>query len=386
MVTPHQLEPRVVSSFQGAFGALERYLLDVVAGLKRKDGEILGTDAYNTTKLEQTIRTLELQFKRFGYDKAIDTSVKSLKALNADVLEQTERLAIDAGERSGFREFSKSSEFAVKSLIQGTEKSLLQASEKTAVEIGELLRRSLFGGVEYIDLLQQIESRINLNRSQTLTLARTSLHSFNSQLRVKHSKEVGIDWFALSGPRDHILRPWCSHWVGMRGTFKDFGKTRSKWGRAKHPFPISAFRGGWNCRHSWLPLFGSMVERYPIGPRYPNVYRVDYPQIDPKSELAAQKKGGLKATKTPKTISIPAQTRAAPAPKAPSVYQAKIDKDIAAIKKEYKEYSKQISMFSDKQRAEAVKKLQKSGANIQEMQAELRRLQEELKKKNRRKS
>lgn len=287
---PNKIERRVVNSFLRSFTSLEKYLRSVLRGLHRENG-LIATDAFNITKIENTIRTLELQLQSRGYKGAMAQQLDGLRELSGEVMETSRLLAEESDELPAFNEFARASGHAIDSMIEGAERELLQASSKTSVEVGELLRRSILGGVDYVDLLESIENKIGSNRSQTLTLTRSTLHSFNSQLRTTQAREIGVEWFLYQGPRDDLARAWCSHWVGMRGTEQSFNATGKKWGRDKQPYPISAWRGGWNCRHAFVPLIGASIERHPIGPRYPEIYDVPGKMIRPRQENIAQKKG-----------------------------------------------------------------------------------------------
>ena len=106
--------------------------------------------------------------------------------------------------------------------------------------IEQLLRRAVVGSGNVKDLLIKIQAQLGISKANAISLATTSLHSFSSSVRVANAKEAGVKWFAYIGPNEldgvrwtpgHVIREWCHHWEGRRGTIKMFEATSMRWGR-----------------------------------------------------------------------------------------------------------------------------------------------------------
>ncbi|MCK5806142.1 MAG: hypothetical protein KAI66_25140, partial [Lentisphaeria bacterium] len=98
-----------------------------------------------------------------------------------------------------------------------------------------------------------------------ITEASDVVSNFATQTRVTHFEEAGVEWWTLDGPNDERTRPWCKAFVSRRVTMDMANAHATDYGR-KHPLPPSISRGGWNCRHEWVPLVVDL-KRYKIGPR-----------------------------------------------------------------------------------------------------------------------
>jgi len=259
MPTTADIEPVVEAAFRRAFFNLSAYLRSVLKSLKTEQG-ILESDAFNMSRIDQTIRSLRVQMDVLGYRQAIQTELQSLANLHQQILDQGAAMDLP-------QEFSQESKMAVRMLLIGAETDMLQLGNSVAGTLGDVLRRSILGGTNFSDLVMDIEGKIESGMSRAVTLAVSTMHSFNSAVRVRHAEENGIEWFAYLGPDDEITREWCDHWVGRRGRLEDFENTAYRWSRGKQPGPVRAWRGGYNCRHELVPVFGKALKDYPVGPR-----------------------------------------------------------------------------------------------------------------------
>jgi hypothetical protein len=261
---PGSIEPRVVNALLSAFGNLDAYLRNIIKELHTEDGIIL-RDQFNLSRMDSIIRTLRVDMEALGYRQAIRTQLEGLSELHQEALAKMKALKKKGANVP--KEFSTESEAAIRMLLIGAEQELIAVAETAASTMGQVLRRSTMGNTDFSDLLIELQDLMGKTKQSALTLARTTLHSFNSMITVQYAEEAEIDWFVYMGPDDDITRIWCNHWVGLRGTLNMFQKTSHQWGRQKQPNPVSAWRGGWNCRHRLVPVFGDDLKKYKIGPR-----------------------------------------------------------------------------------------------------------------------
>jgi hypothetical protein len=242
-----------------AFTNLDAYLQSILAKLNRKEG-LLVSDAFNMETMNQLWQSLRVQMDALGYRDAILEQLTGLEQLHYEIQQE-------AGELGLPDQFSHKSQQAVSMLIRGADAELTQVANQAAEQMGQIIRRAALGGVDFSDMLLDIQKKLNIHRAQAQTLITTTLHSFNSHMLVQHAKEAGVKWYAYLGPEDDVTREWCEHWVETRGTLEMFEETAHQWGRGSHPAGIAAWRGGWNCRHHLVPLMGKDLEEWPVGPK-----------------------------------------------------------------------------------------------------------------------
>jgi hypothetical protein len=253
-------ERMIENSFRIAFDYLRRYVNRQIKDYNR-EGSVVLRDQFNIARMDNTIKTLRHEIDRLGYNQATITTLNILGEQVEEARKMFDDLELDD-------EFSTESETAIRMLLMGAEADLVAIAGDASNSLSDVLRRSVLGMAQFDDVLYDIERVCNIKQHQAITIAKSALHAFSSTIRVQHAREIGVKWFAYLGPDDEITRDWCGHWLGMRGTMDMFEDTSGEWGRENQPSPVSKWRGGWNCRHEFVPLVGKrQIERYPEGPR-----------------------------------------------------------------------------------------------------------------------
>ena len=86
------------------------------------------------------------------------------------------------------------------------------------------------------------------------TIATTRYMEVDSVILRKKSEEAGIKKFKYAGSLIKDSRKWCVEHVNKAYTLEEIEKWESqKWQGKKSGDPF-VVRGGWNCRHRWLPV------------------------------------------------------------------------------------------------------------------------------------
>ncbi len=274
MANPVTFEPRVESALMLTFGNIRAYLLNALGDLQEGAGGLLVADAHNIAAMEQIWQSFRTQMDVLGYRGAIQTQLGALRELQSQV--QKEAAKWKTGEKVD-PAFTQPSSIQIGMIMQGAERELLMVADTASAEITQLLQRAVLGGSSQSDLLIKVMTQLKIREDQALTLARTTLHSFNSFTTTTLAESVGVKEFSLQGPNElrgasiwtpgHTIREWDWHWEGRRGTWAEYEATAHKWGRDKQPPGIKLWRGGWNCRHFWRPVFVSERKNFPKGPR-----------------------------------------------------------------------------------------------------------------------
>ena len=257
----------------GTFNNIEAYLLNALGDLHVGAGGLLVADEFNVNTMEQVWGSLRAQMEILGFQNARMVQMQALQELNQQVIKEAKKWK---GERVD-PSFTQRSQVQIRMIMQGAELEMIQVADAASVELTQLLQRAVLGGSSQGDLLNKIMTQLKIREDQALTLARTTLHSFNSFTTTNLAESVGVEEFSLQGPNElrgasvwtpgHVIREWDWHWEGRRGTWAEYEATAHKWGRDKQPPGVKIWRGGWNCRHRWRPVFASEYKDFPKGPR-----------------------------------------------------------------------------------------------------------------------
>ena len=93
----------------------------------------------------------------------------------------------------------------------------------------------------------------NLRRYAT-TYATDSLNQFSASLTATTANEQGIDRFEYYGDVIRDSREFCKKHVGKEYTREEIDRIWAGSWAGKAPGDPFLVRGGYNCRHQWLPI------------------------------------------------------------------------------------------------------------------------------------
>lgn len=255
---PSKYEPNVQRAFKVALDRTRTQLEQLILSLQSTDGIIDG-GALNITRIANAAATLVSTIDGAGFSQAIEVQAQAIRDIAFDVLkEYPDDLPA---------KFSADSQAAMEMLVAGADADVTSAMQAMASSVAAMLRAAAMGGVKVADLLARVGNVLGLSEAQILTISTSALHSFSASVTIQQSKEAGVEWYVYLGPNDPSTREWCGHWVGRRGRLEDFEATADQWGRSKQPLPVGTWRGGFNCRHELVPLFGDDVQKWPEGPK-----------------------------------------------------------------------------------------------------------------------
>ena len=86
------------------------------------------------------------------------------------------------------------------------------------------------------------------------TIATTGYREADSAILLKNSEEFGIDKFEYAGSLIKDSRKWCIDHVNKTYTREEIRAWESQSWQGKKAGDPFITRGGWNCRHRWLPI------------------------------------------------------------------------------------------------------------------------------------
>lgn len=109
----------------------------------------------------------------------------------------------------------------------------------------------------------QVSAVSNLSQGQAETIVRTALSGQVQSIQNAagaRMEQAGIEVLYLySGPDDNLDRPFCDVCVGYAFTKKQIAALNNNQGLA-----VTTHCGGYNCRHEWVPVPVTFVERQNI--------------------------------------------------------------------------------------------------------------------------
>ena len=236
---------------------------------------------------------------------------KAIKALDIRIRELTSNLGVERGrlvsdqisiaraiamrqeilsEFSGFKNtikeatdvFTMASEDAVKALVAAgvseavvaadldlvrafqndTYAELSMLGNQYASKIGNLVYTHVIAGGKRKDLISSVSQLLVGHKGKTgrplLYLARTIVSTRTmevySTVLLRKAKALNIDKFRYDGSLIKDSRPWCVSHVNKVFTYAEIQTwADSKWAGKKEGDPFIT-RGGWNCRHQFVPV------------------------------------------------------------------------------------------------------------------------------------
>jgi ADP-ribose pyrophosphatase YjhB (NUDIX family) len=121
------------------------------------------------------------------------------------------------------------------------------------------------------------------------TFAGTAVSQFDAEVTGAIGDEAGIEYYKYSGPVDMVTRPWCSARLkNNKPLTRDEieALTKSRTNTTGEGNFIG--RGGWNCRHMWVPVPIGELKRWGIVERGPKAEKKSKANTPPDLPLPSQ--------------------------------------------------------------------------------------------------
>lgn len=239
---------RAIEDLRSAQAALERDLLRILLTLDTESGTdslIRGQGQTAAAVYRQISARLEE-----ATGEVIDiTGRRALEAVEAVAGTPPSNLSLDVRAE-------------LDQIVDGQAADVVRVFGVAQRQFREAVARGVLSSGSLVDVVQEIQAEMAITYRQAqaavdaavMAVGRRSVMAEAAALE----QEEGIDLLYLYvGPRDAKNRPFCREWVGKAVTNPD----RLDNGQN---LPVEDFCGGYNCRHSWAPLF----VRYAVENRY----------------------------------------------------------------------------------------------------------------------
>ena len=200
----------------------------------------------NLTKVDlQTINALKYQ----SFSGFEDIAERFLKVINDEVYQSAIAGRPFADVEKNIRShingvYQKSNQREINELVDYINENKYIAANKTKVENAITTLRTKYAADRAGENLRKYAGQI----------AHDSVMQFHGQFTVKKAKDSGLEHFTYTGTLVRDSRPFCRDMVGRTLTEKQI---RDKWnsqswaGKSSgDPFIV---RGGYRCRHTWIP-------------------------------------------------------------------------------------------------------------------------------------
>lgn len=212
-----------------------------------KDGKIARMDL---SRLRATRKQISREFA--GYNETIEEATrfnKVEKAIKGRLKEidlsftQTDRSLLKVLSDSSYRELAALGEEYIEKVNGAMFRGMVGGSTKKAIqkEITQLLE----GGTD-------IRGRSLASHAKTIT--NTRYMEADAAMTIRAAENIGSDKFRYQGSLIKDSRPWCVEHAGKIFTKEEIeGWANSSWAGKKEGNPFIT-RGGWNCRHYFIPV------------------------------------------------------------------------------------------------------------------------------------
>jgi hypothetical protein len=221
-----------------AMEQLRRGLTDLMAGLPLRDGQLFDLDA------ALALRTQIDGLVRDEYLAVIDGIIREYPdavALTQEFMEQFAAFRVPQSVIGQLQQFS------------------FTGHEALADDFVEALYQQVYNntlsGTPFSASLSELNSLIDVDLQRySKTMLHDALFEFSSSLQQAAAAEAGITTFRYEGDTIESTRPFCRNHVGKEYTTDEIYEIWGEsWAGKKSGDPFRV-RGGYNCRHWWVPV------------------------------------------------------------------------------------------------------------------------------------
>lgn len=143
---------------------------------------------------------------------------------------------------------------AVRSIASATVQSSTDSAQSTILQT--VLLAGIVGTPPVLLINSIIDRMESLSRNLSNTAADTVFNA-DSTFGIALGQQLGVERYTYVGPGDTKTRAWCAGHLNRTYTLKEIQDlwANNTWG-GKAPGDPMTVRGGYNCRHFWMPKQG----------------------------------------------------------------------------------------------------------------------------------
>jgi len=229
--------------------ALRKALNDeIVRILASMDGSATGRLTSSADSLRNAMRVRQ-QLLAVLRDAGVNVVEEEAAAAAAEVAAEVLRTV------PGAEEFAPDAVQNIERVMRSELSSLADVWSEGADKLRLAIDRGIVTGADLSEVTENVQAALDVTFSQAETVVNTAIVGTHRQtmLEVGESAEDEIVYLYL-GADDSKTRPFCAKYKDKAYSKEALDRLSGDPLRAGQPLPVSAFLGGYNCRHTLSPI------------------------------------------------------------------------------------------------------------------------------------
>lgn len=230
---------------------LDRKISTLVARLKVKSNGRLVSDAINLKRALQLRKDIAKEFTKYSAAAQIASDY-------SPVGKELDKIFKDAGISGAITRQDKS---ILKTLSGDSFSQMSSLGDQYAVQISNKIYSGVLVGDSVDDMTEELSQLLvggtdkagRPMANHAKTIATTGYREADSILLEKKGEEFEIEEWEYAGSLIKDSRKWCVDHVGKTYTMEEIQEWNDRSWKGKKEGNPFVTRGGWNCRHRWLP-------------------------------------------------------------------------------------------------------------------------------------
>jgi hypothetical protein len=231
---------------------LEMSIRRTLAKLNSKQGK-LESDVESLNTANEVRREIVATLKKLGVKAVEDlTLARAIEAVAEEV--KTLRVSPDVA-------VPVMPQAAIEQIVSGMTHEISLVFKEASDEVRIAINRGITTNSDLVDVIDKVSERLSIRVGQAATLVDAAVmaagrRAIVSSARAANKTKAKIDGQELSefvymliGPDDEKTRPFCRKWLNKAVTQDKLDSLDN--GQLN---PVADFCGGYNCRHSWVPM------------------------------------------------------------------------------------------------------------------------------------
>jgi len=188
------------------------------------------------------------------YFSSVDEVVTSFASVGPNIREDFKSADVDI-------EFNDQDVKILTAVSGNVRLSLRALGNKTASDIGTIVYNGTISGDTIENVNKTVEQLLIGNTGKpgrslshvAATEAETAIMEFNAIMTRRKGDEIGIQKYGYAGSLIKDSRQWCIDHVNRDYTLEEIEEWGPQLWQGKKPGNPFVTRGGWRCRHRWIP-------------------------------------------------------------------------------------------------------------------------------------
>ena len=231
---------------------LDRKISALTMQLKVRDSGRLVSDAINLKKALQMRKAIAKEFGKYSDAAQIASDF-------SPVSKELGKIFKDAGISNAM---TRADGTILKTLSQDSFLQMSALGDQYAAQISNKIYSAVLVGDSVEDLTEEVSQLLvggtdKAGRSMAAhakTIATTGYREADSIILEKKGEEFDIKKWEYAGSLIKDSREWCVDHVGKTYTMEEIKAWEERSWKGKRSGNPFVTRGGWNCRHRWLPV------------------------------------------------------------------------------------------------------------------------------------